>query len=101
MRLLITILMTLVSCTAASAGPDDFEIQSSSLPALKPGDKLEKGAKLVLPTGAKITFIDRTGAAPLMRDCTGLYDGPIELCVAKATGPSKTTPGATRGIVIK
>ena len=101
MRLLITILITLVGCTAALAGPDDFEIQSSSLLALKPGDKLQKGANLQLPIGAKITFIDRTGAAPLMRDCTGMYGGPIELCVAKATGPSKTTPGATRGIVIK
>ncbi len=99
MRMTLVIAALLAGVPAAQAAADDFEILSSNVAVLKPGDKFEKGAKLNLPDGAKVTYIDRTGGAAQMRECGGRYEGPIELCIAKPSGPARTAPGATRGII--
>jgi hypothetical protein len=88
---------------AGHAAPNDFEVQASNVAAIKIGDFFAKGAQLVLPVGAALTLIDRTGNPVRMRDCGGSYTGPIENCPAPPTGRnsdgSMRAPGGTRGAV--
>ena len=81
----------------ASAAVEDFEVQSSNLATHKPGDKMAKGTIIALPDGATLAVIDRTGAAIVIRECKGKYDGPIETCSGKANGRAGVIPGGTRG----
>lgn len=84
--------------TLAQAAPNDFEVQASAGAGPKIGDKFEKGARLVLPAGATVTLLDRTGTAVRTRQCGGAYDGPVELCTPPKGGAGPAVGGATRGI---
>ena len=98
MKILIAIALMLAAMAAEAVAANEFEVQSSSVPAFKAGDKISTGTKLTLPEGAKITIIDRTGAAAVMRECQGKYDGPIEKCPAHAGGAPPTIGAGTRGV---
>lgn len=84
--------------TVARAAPNDFEVQASAGAGPKIGEKFEKGARLVLPAGATVTLLDRTGTAVRTRQCGGVYDGPVEQCTAPKSGTGPAVGGATRGI---
>jgi hypothetical protein len=82
----------------ARAAPNDFEVQASNVAALKVGATLERGARIVVPTGGAMTLIDRTGGAVRTRECAGRYQGPVGQCpMPSATEATRTTPGGVRG----
>lgn len=96
------ILATLVvaAATTAAHATSEFEILSAqNVPTLKPGDKLSRGATLSMPATGRISFVDRSGGAVVMRECSGLYSGPIENCTVTSRGQPSAVPGATRGAV--
>ena len=99
MRIMIPICIVFLAPAASLAASNGFEIQSSNVDTLKPGDKLSQGTKLTLPKGAKITFIDRTGdGAGVVRECVGEYNGPIDQCRSKGNGRSPVVSGGDRGV---
>ena len=97
MRALIGVAAVLLIGSAVLAAPNDFEVQASDVPAHPVGQKLEKGAKIVLPEGGKVTLIDRTGGAIRTRECGGKYEGPVEQCKPPGGRGTSKTPGGTRG----
>jgi len=111
MRLAVALCLVIAWRAIAHAAPADFEVQASNVTAHPIGQKLNSGAKLVLPKGGTVTLIDRTGATLKTRGCVGKYDGPVENCTSNSSKcplwkkllnicpkESSVVPHATRGL---
>ncbi len=84
--MLAAIIVAPISATGpALAAAPGYEIMTSSTDKLKPGQTFPAGARINLPDGSKITFIDTTGGTGVQKSCIGPYDGPISTC----KGPKK------------
>jgi hypothetical protein len=91
------IILSLVLTSSAAFASNDYEIQASNVRAYPVGLILGKRARISLPEGSRIRFIDRTRTGSVViRECGGRYSGPIEGC-RPYHGVGPWVPGGTRG----
>lgn len=102
MRTLLWSIAVGLTCagTAASAAPNDFQVQAvDGVPNVKAGDQIDRSTRVKIPGNGRMTLIDRTGASPRTRECAGPHDGKIEDCPQPSSRTTRTLPsGGTRGI---
>ena len=93
MRIVCALGLTVAASAALAAS--DFEVTSSNVPAYPAKLQLRKGARINLPDGGEIYFIDRTGGTVATRKCAGKYEGPVDKCRSRTSHSGPEVPAGT------